>query len=647
MPDPSQSTKSRKQQPFDTGNSAPNPHDSDIDEHKRLTWGRLRPISSEYSDDEDISSTTVPRANNTRSLVSPISNNHEIGYRDSSVSEIESIHFSRQVEDRKGSEAITWPHHSPSIKKQEPVVKQTQGTQNLWNIAEMYRNAKGIYKVGPKGEGQKLWTSYQKAREVKRDLTEIREITPWKQIPQIVKETRRQSTEDEDVKAIYKAGPKGEGQKLWSSYKKARGVREDFAELEDIAPLKLSSLLAQETRRQSTEIEDARAIYKAEPKGEGQKLWSIYKRARGVHRDLTDTKEVTPMKSSRLPAQGTRGQFANIKGLTPTEPVPKRTPEPRRPSAGLTASPPSRATSVQIASSVRRDATEQPKLRSQDVRKDSEATRASRELPFGIHPEIQRFIDTAKPLPPVPRLQPAPKLRPQIESKALPPLLHLQERTKPRSKPHVDASSSRPVRAPHHTRNAANKFTAPPWWGLAGSEMIPDLQTPNPTYTKAKPAKSSSTKPLISRPQPISAMSHTANVPAEMGGVGGPTPLRPLPNTMSERQKGKQKGQPSSKGLVFPKKWYDNLPTLATAHKERQDSDASFQCAGIDGPSQYPPREGPNRFVHAPSDDAANMPSPLFSRSSGAKTGGFEGRDTKFYQPYVEVLEEYNEGGMT
>jgi hypothetical protein len=65
----------------------------------------------------------------------------------------------------------------------------------------------------------------------------------------------------------------------------------------------------------------------------------------------------------------------------------------------------------------------------------------------------------------------------------------------------------------------------------------------------------------------------------------------------------------------------------------RKDSEVSFQCAG-------PSRNG--RFD-------ADVPSPLFSdrgRGSGSSRGrGSESssvRDTRFYQPYVEVLEEYD-----
>lgn len=178
--------------------------------------------------------------------------------------------------------------------------------------------------------------------------------------------------------------------------------------------------------------------------------------------------------------------------------------------------------------------------------------------------------------------------------------------------------------------------------------MMPDLHLPTtPPHSKPPTDKPSATKAKISRPRPISAISQTANIPAEMGGVGGPSTLRPLPNTMSERQKGKQKAQ-----LPFPKTWRDNMLTPAAARKQRQGSDASFVCEGVGESSKYAPRKdaGPsNRFVYGErisEEDAKDFPSPLFSgtkkRGGG---GGGEERDTRFYQPYVEVLEEYDEGG--
>jgi hypothetical protein len=64
-----------------------------------------------------------------------------------------------------------------------PAAKQTQGTQDTWNIVDFYRNARGIYETGPKGEGQKLWKSYKTAQKLMKERTAGIEIIASKEEP--------------------------------------------------------------------------------------------------------------------------------------------------------------------------------------------------------------------------------------------------------------------------------------------------------------------------------------------------------------------------------------------------------------------------------------------------------------------------------
>jgi hypothetical protein len=108
------------------------------------------------------------------------------------------------------------------------------------------------------------------------------------------------------------------------------------------------------------------------------------------------------------------------------------------------------------------------------------------------------------------------------------------------------------------------------------------------------------------------------------------------PQSPKDKKKGKQKEvERDGTPLTF---WRDKFvgPTFEAnpfRQKKRRDSDASFGCQGVESVvlDRY-------QVGELESDDEKEMlPEPLFK----GKGKGISGRDTKFYQPYVEVLKEY------
>ena len=502
------------------------------DPHTRLP--SVRSWSSFYSDDGAVSPKTVTPSSKSQSYApaSPIRNKPKTR-RDSPISAFEPIDLSSTVEARKDSDATVFPHFPYTIKKPEAVTKQTQGRQDPWNLADLYRNAKDIYNVGPKGEGQKVWSSYKRFRKVQQIHSEIQEI-PLKQMP-----------------------------------------------------------------------------------------------------------------------------------------------TPRRPSAPMLAAHPSSLSPPSQMNGASDEAT--TSFESQTLRKDSEVSRSSCEVRVRIGPDIQQFVDVTKPLPRIPQLRPAPRSRLDVESKALPPVPHVQSAPKSKSRQHVEHKSSKEVRMPaaiDFVSTAASGVQYPTQWRGARqrtekgpsrtknnkssqwrkpslAEIVPGYQTPITTHSKPSTDKAelyNETKAKISRPSPITALQdgRTANIAIECGGVGGPGQVQP---PMSERQKGKQKAShDNTAGLAFPKHWREKLlsPTglagksMKQMTRKRKDSDASFACQGIEEPSQaYLVRDPKPSSQFRPGEvieEGDMLPEPLFS---GVRSGKEGIRDTRFYQPYCEVLDEY------
>ncbi|KAH7077107.1 hypothetical protein FB567DRAFT_632013 [Paraphoma chrysanthemicola] len=405
---------------------------------------------------------------------------------------------------------------------------------------------------------------------------------------------------------------------------------------------------------------NVREIYDIGPEGEGQKLWSTF-----TH----------PKKQNK---RHTKVDHTQI----------KETAASRRPSApGLSAHPPSAG--LQKGASRTSDELLTTTSSSQ-ARKDSAVSRTSYEVPVGISPEIQRVVDVTKPLPPKP-LPPVPRFI--DDSKALPsvPLLQPAPRRKLGATGNMASTSSSGVQYPtqwrrskssghHDTRkNKVNK--SDPWYKPLVN-LIPDEHTPLPSHRKPN---ADILKSKISRPRPFSAIQEgrTANVALECGGVGGPAaaahfanstqaqqnpspyparvdltqPRRSPRERLTARQQGKRKASHEHiAGIPVSRHWRDKLIGPAGSagksvkHKGRgrKDSDASFACQGIESTDgEYARDLGSSRggrdedgVRESGWEDEDMRPEALFS---GTRDRGRGERDTEFYQPYVEVLDEYQD----
>lgn len=663
---------------------------------ERRTWGSLR---------FDVSPTSRPSMRGPLSPVSLLSD---------SPAYVTPKSFTRTQEARKESNATVWPHTSPTIKtpiqrKQEK--KHTRGA---------FRNVRELYHTGPKGEGQKLWSSYSKVREVKRDQSEIKEIISTNIMPLRSQEYQppTKTRKGPSLNSIYVAGPKGDGAKFMSSLKKGQPLRRDLAVIIEEAHNKVVPIMKQDTKASSKRTKEAvtsRDIYKAGPKGEGDKFWESLRNGQGANQNLTKKEESTSTEAVPNSKKAVQLPASNVEDTSVPEPGLVQ-----RPSAGLGAHPPSRPTSDEKISSPDldfyedmfsdkpstskkgkgkqsanvprdarkdseisdtsrevpfgyRDSSEQSGSSGQYDRKDSEVSKTSLELPFRIDSDIERYIDTAREPPRSPKLQPAPRTTMnRRNSKALPvaknrgssKVLPVVPEYTSKFKEHfsmIESPVAEPVTMPaaasDYEIDASSKSNPAPWWGLAGSEMIPSLDLP--TIMKAKPdagkANVSKHKRNISRPRPITGMSTTTNVPEAIGG----SLIRPHPNIMSEHKKGKQKAQPDHGQMtqraheqkpqssheqktearhIFPKQWRDKIHapaiTIPWIDRERQDSDVSFACKGDDGsrervrsplPIPEPPKPKPK-----PQPRKAESVKPVIP-----------GRDTRFYQPQMEILEDY------
>lgn len=530
------------------GNLLDDDDDNDDDVSPRTTTRRGR-NDVRYNDDVSPRTITRPDRKGVRSEVSPM-NNNPTTWCNSPMSPIEPIDFAATAEERKASDGTIFPSFSPEIKKSTYTSKDAHGEPEL---ARFYKTTRAIYDVGPKGEGQKLWSTYKRVQK---------------------------------------------GQK------------------------------------QHTEVEQK---------------------------------------------------------------VPDPLTAPRRPSApGLSAQPPTRPappdTDIPIRQAV-------PPGETLYLRNNSEVSRTSCEVPIRIGPEIKQIVDRSRPLPPVPQLQASPKARQQGHgkvntSKPLPS--NPRSNTVCKAGPSTKSEANHPLPpiplAPSKRQNRPlrpkRSLDSPPLKGYSTSSSasnyhsIQQRNDKQPTTTKPRnlathwwkaladlTSEEPPIKSKIGRPRPITALEsgRTPNLAPECGGVGGEGAVQPK---MSERTKGKQKAttitnphsevakdkqkatatatntnsasMPSSDtglltpriGLHFPKTWLDKLSPPGSSRK-RGDSDASFGCVGVEE------GHGAYRGVGV-GEEWGLRPSPLFSgRRSGNAGDGSGKRDTRFYGPYEEVLDEY------
>jgi hypothetical protein len=121
---------------------------------------------------------------------------------------------------------------------------------------------------------------------------------------------------------------------------------------------------------------------------------------------------------------------------------------------------------------------------------------------------------------------------------------------------------------------------------------------------------------------------------------------------MQTGQKGKQKvSHEHIAGASVPRYWRDKLISPGGSNgkstkqkgRDRRDSDASFACQGVPQTHQaFVSDPGPStQFQHDVNrEDERMLPQALFS---GVRGGKQSARDTKFYEPYVDVLDEYQD----
>ncbi|CAE7201579.1 hypothetical protein P3342_010682 [Pyrenophora teres f. teres] len=231
----------------------------------------------------------------------------------------------------------------------------------------------------------------------------------------------------------------------------------------------------------------------------------------------------------------------------------------------------------------------EPEPETRNARKDSEFSQTSYEVPITIDKNIHSTVDTSKPLPPAPHSSPAPKQQKTVAK------TQVQSEVQPK----VKVVNANPLGGSKQRTEKAGGHT---WWKPFPSKAAPSLKT------------------KISYPGPLMASGKgpAVNIAAESGGVGGPAAAVSLPVTRTGGF------PPQAQTRYAAREEVDK----AKVGRKRKSSDASFYCQGVEGalPDRYQVSE------RATSDKEPDMlPLPLFS---GA-------RDTRFYQPYVEVLDEY------
>ncbi|PZD43410.1 IlvA, Threonine dehydratase [Pyrenophora tritici-repentis] len=227
-----------------------------------------------------------------------------------------------------------------------------------------------------------------------------------------------------------------------------------------------------------------------------------------------------------------------------------------------------------------------------NARKDSDFSQTSYEVPITIDDDIHSTVDASKPLPPASHLSPALKAQKTAS----------QIQFKHEVQPKVKVVN---VNRPGGSKHDAEKAGGHTWWKPLPSKAAPSL------------------KIKISYPGPLMASGKGAvvNIATESGGVGGPAAAVSLPVTRTGAFR------PQAQTSYDARKQIDK----GKMGRKRKSSDASFCCQGVDGEllDRY---QVSDQAASDQEDDMLLLP--LFSGTRG-------GRDTNFYQPYVEVLDEY------
>ena len=375
-----------------------------------------------------------------------------------------------------------------------------------------------------------------------------------------------------NARGIYEAGPKDGGHQVWASYKQYKKEKQGHAEV------------VKQVHAKQTHIKDlhrkAREIYRAGPKGEGHGLWDSYKQYKEAKsgRGAVNIAQEEAKASQPAPLLRRSGH--------PPAHVHDASPAVGRPSAGG-------------------------------------YSLASREVPIGLE-RSPRFINTNKPLPSIPQLQPAPGSRKQVgRNSPKSSWVTAQEAKVGSTAQRWGVGARKP--AQEDTVNSTS------WW-KALAIKIPEIEVPSLVQGKSDADRQKELKAKISRPilqQP--EIASEANISSRP-----PIPCRP--EQPSERQKGKQKLNDESTAKHLWQKYTPDLSSPTLDFRRRKSSDASFVCAGISDDSwAYAQDPGPSRQYRA-SEHENLRPKSLFS---GVR-GGHEGpRDTTFYRSYQEVLDEY------
>jgi hypothetical protein len=369
---------------------------------------------------------------------------------------------------------------------------------------------------------------------------------------------------------------------------------------------------------------DAKGIYKNGPKGDGQKLWAGYKQFRKqkhTHGEVKQDKGKQKHFDIQLPLWlPTAGLAAHP--LLYNQPAPKP-----------------RAFDV---------APKQPYARKASDNTEGGLSLSSCEVPVRIDANMQcitnrnkplpqlprQVVDTNKPLPAVPMLRPAPRSR------------KYNEHNRPRP---AQTKTSKEEQQQQH-----GNAESPAWWKVLAVKM-PEIEVPTFHHEDSDADKLKAHQKLkskISRPALLSLNENsTTNIPILHGGVGGPGTHVSRPPVTLDRFTARQKGKQKVKDDALTKHWRDilNNPLTkqgAAVERRRKSSDATFGCVGVDDYNQlYFQEPGPwkqyQAHVQADTDEEETRPEPLFLGMRGGKE---RPRDTRFYQPYYDVLSEYHGG---
>jgi hypothetical protein len=289
----------------------------------------------------------------------------------------------------------------------------------------------------------------------------------------------------------------------------------------------------------------------------------------------------------------------------------------------------------------------------------------------------QRYVSASKPLPPVPKLEPTPRNRSRSREQPQPGRFVTLEDIRATEKARKE-KTSRDKAVPHSS-----------WMRRIASEL--KVYEPDVVDRRRKQRhlthRQNNLKAKISSPRPLLATNaRTVNIAVESGGVGGPAAARSLPvkkyaypkspteHRRHEAQRSRE--DPAEKYKLKPTRslrdapgWHPdhvtqisdlinvaNQPSTTdvtrTEHPQRRGGDPTARA----GPSRaYHPRadaprtvrsdardtDGPeSRYHQRPSTRHGNLSGSSYNRRDEARIDT-EARDTRFYQPYHDVLQAY------